>query len=81
MCDIVVRIMSMRVPVLWVGSYRVGVVIVVWRLFSRRNRVKSFSGVRRRRSMLISPWMVIVVLGCFVRMVSIASCKSLTRVV
>ena len=36
LCVIVVSTMSSIVAVLWVGSYLVGVVIVVWRLFSMR---------------------------------------------
>ena len=60
----VVSVTSMRVDVLWWGSYLVGVVIVVCRLFSMRklwNLVLSL-----RRLMLISPCMVIDVFWYFV---------------
>ena len=61
----VVSVTSMRVDVLWWGSYLVGVVIVVCRLFSMRklwNLVLSL-----RRLMFISPCMVIDVLGMLYR--------------
>lgn len=60
----VVSVTSMRLDVLWWGSYLVGVVIVVCKLFSMRklwNLVLSF-----RRLMLMSPCMVSDVFGCFV---------------
>ena len=60
----VVSVMSMRVDVPWWGLYLVGVVIVVCKLFSRRKWWKT--GLSFRRLMLMSPCMVIDVLGCFV---------------
>ena len=60
----VVSTTSRRVAVACVSLYLVGVVIVVCRLFSRR---KSWNlVVSCRRLMLMSPCMVIDVLGCFV---------------
>ena len=57
MCVVVsvVRMTSMSVPVLWCGSYRVGVVIVVCRLLVSSSLVNGCCGVRWSRLMLISP--------------------------
>ena len=68
----VVRMTSMSVFVLWCGSYRVGVVMVVCRLLVSSSFVNGCSGVSRNRSMLMSPWIVMDVRGCFVRMLLIA---------
>lgn len=57
----VVSTTSMRVAVLWWGSYLVGVVIVVWRLFSMRKVRRVCVGARRL--MLMSPCIVIDVVG------------------
>ena len=71
----VVIVGSISVEVLWAGLWRVGVVIVVRRLFSRRKLVNSSLGRRLKRLMLRSPWMVISVLGWALRILSIASWK------
>lgn len=60
----VVKVWSIRVAVLCTGSYLVGVVIVVWRLFSS-NRWRRFLG-GLRRSMLASPCSVMEVEGFLV---------------
>ena len=60
----VVSVMSIIVAVLWYGSYLVGVVIVVCRLFSVRNMKNACVGLSR--FMFRSPCIVIVVFGCFV---------------
>ena len=57
---------------LWCGSCRVGVVMVVRRLLVSSSFVNGSLGVSRNRSMLMSPWIVMDVRGCFVRMSSIA---------
>ena len=59
----VVSVTSMRLHVLWCGSMRVGEVLVVCRLFSRRKMRKGCVGVRARRLMLMSPCIVIFVSG------------------
>ena len=74
-----VRTTSMSVDVPHTGSRRVGVVMVVKRLFSVRNCVKGCWGVSLRRSMLMSPCIVMVVLGCFVVMVSRAVWRFLVK--
>lgn len=60
----VVSVISMRVDVPCLSSYLVGVMIVVWRLFSIRKSWKSVLSFSRL--MLMSPCMVIDVFGCFV---------------
>lgn len=74
MCVVVsvVRVGSMSVGVLWTGSYLVGVVIVVCRLFVVRRLVKGWRGRRLKRLMLWSPWSVISVLGLDLRIVLMA---------
>lgn len=57
----VVRITSMSVAVLCTGSVRVGEVMVVKRLFSIRKLWKA--AVRASRLMLMSPLIVIAVVG------------------
>ena len=55
-------------------SYLVGVVIVVWRLFSIKNMKKGDVGSSVSRFMFMSPCIVIDVLGYRVYISSIASC-------
>ena len=76
MCVNVVNIVSIRVAVLWVGSYLVGVVIVVWRSCSIKKLWNWCSGVRLRRLMLMSPTMVISVVDDLVWIVLIVVCRS-----
>lgn len=71
----VASVRSMSVAVLWTGSWRVGVVMVVWRLFSMRRFVNGWRGRRLKRLLLKSPVMLISVLGLFVRISSIAFWK------
>ena len=46
--------------------------MVVCRLLVSSSFVNGCSGVSRNRSMLMSPWIVMDVRGCFARMLSIA---------
>ena len=58
-----VRTTSMSVAVLCLSSYLVGVVIVVYSPFRTRNCVNVSVGVRSRRLVLMSPWIVTMVFG------------------
>ena len=75
----VVRTTSMSVAAVMLVLYRVGVVIVVWRLFSSMKYVKLQAGVSLSRSILMSPTMVTVVCGLLLVMFSIAACISLMK--
>ena len=66
-----VSVTSIRVDVWWCGSYRVGVVIVVCRLFSIMKLISVIGG--SSRLMFISPCIAIEVFGCAASILSIAS--------
>ena len=67
----VVRMESRSDSVLCAGSVRVGVVIVVLRLFSIRKSWNGSVSVKVSRSMLMSPTTVMEVVGDCLRLVSI----------
>ena len=75
----VVSVGSMSVDVLYRVSYRVGVVMVVCRLFSMSRSVNGWPSCMLNKLMLMSPWMVMCVLGLVVRMESIAFCRFLLK--
>ena len=76
-----VRMVSMSVADLWKSSYRVGCVIVVWKLFSMRKVVRGLRVVRLRRLMLKSPWIVMVVVGHFVAILLTVSRSAVVKLV
>ena len=55
---------SISVAELWVVSYLVGVVMVVWRLLLRSRFVKGCSGRSANKFIFKSPWTVMRVFGC-----------------
>lgn len=74
----VVRVVSMSVAVsLCIGSYLVGVVMVVWRFFSIRKVKKAV--VSEIRLIFISPCIVMEVVGFLVYILSIAFCRFLMK--
>ncbi len=74
----VVRVVSMSVAVsVCIGSYLVGVVMVVWRLFSMRKVKKAVES--ESRLILISPCIVMEVVGLLVYILSIAFCRFLMK--
>jgi hypothetical protein len=75
----VVSMVSIKVAVLYMGSYLVGVVIVVYRLFSVRKLWNLCCGERLSRLMLMSPMMVISEEGDFVWMLLMVVCKSVMK--
>ena len=66
---------SISVAELWVVSYLVGVVMVVWRLLLRSRIVRGCNGRSANKFIFKSPCTVMCVFGCMVSMLSNVFCR------